>query len=414
MLANLNNAAGLLDRLFTDLPGFSKSSLPAIKSLGQASITGRQAAVAAGPTIADLNQFAKPTPELAQNLAIVLHDLDNRKRAVEPDSRSPGGRGFTGLEALLQYVFNQTLAINGFGQFGHFLAVDAFVDPDVLAVRDAAERRQQSGRVREDVPASATRGSGPTSPGSTRPIRRTPSACVPDPGGAPPGEPGPKTTACRLKASPLPIAEVSKRYGEGAEQERHTAHDKQSGDERAWGWPRSVVAAVARSRGDPPGHVLERLRRRREPGTATSQLPPVAMRMRRSQRSAFANPVLVGAITVLVLLVAVFLAYNANTGLPFVPTKQLNVDFADGSNLVVGNDVREGGFQVGIVSALKPVILASGQVGAQARCRRAVKATSIETSPPPMTTTRGPASPYREDTETHPQPVNSVHQPERA
>ena len=90
------------------------------------------------------------------------------------------------------------------------------------------------------------------------------------------------------------------------------------------------------------------------------------MRMRRSQRSAFANPVLVGAITVLVLLVAVFLAYNANTGLPFVPTKQLNVDFADGSNLVVGNDVREGGFQVGIVSALKPVILASGQVGAQA------------------------------------------------
>ncbi len=88
--------------------------------------------------------------------------------------------------------------------------------------------------------------------------------------------------------------------------------------------------------------------------------------MRRRQQAPFANPVLVGAVTVLVLLVAVFLAYNANQGLPFVPTRELKVDFADGSNLVVGNDVREGGFQVGFVSALKPVIMPSGQVGAQA------------------------------------------------
>jgi phospholipid/cholesterol/gamma-HCH transport system substrate-binding protein len=88
--------------------------------------------------------------------------------------------------------------------------------------------------------------------------------------------------------------------------------------------------------------------------------------MRRRQQAPFANPVLVGAVTVLVLMVAVFLAYNANEGLPFVPTRELKVDFADGSNLVVGNDVREGGFQVGFVSELKPVILPSGQVGAQA------------------------------------------------
>jgi hypothetical protein len=41
---------------------------------------------------------------------------------------------------------------------------------------------------------------------------------------------------------------------------------------------------------------------------------------RRQAPSALANPVLVGAMTVLVILVAVFLAYNANNGLPFVPT----------------------------------------------------------------------------------------------
>ncbi len=87
--------------------------------------------------------------------------------------------------------------------------------------------------------------------------------------------------------------------------------------------------------------------------------------MRRSSQSAFANPVLIGAVTVLVVLIAVFLAYNANQGLPFVPTQELKVDIADGSNLVVGNDVREGGFRVGLVSDMKPIRLPSGLVGAQ-------------------------------------------------
>jgi virulence factor Mce-like protein len=87
--------------------------------------------------------------------------------------------------------------------------------------------------------------------------------------------------------------------------------------------------------------------------------------VRSRQQSAFANPVLIGAVTVLVALVAVFLAYNANTGLPFVPTRELKMDIADGSNLVIGNDVREGGYLVGAVSAMKPVMLPNGQVGAQ-------------------------------------------------
>jgi virulence factor Mce-like protein len=83
------------------------------------------------------------------------------------------------------------------------------------------------------------------------------------------------------------------------------------------------------------------------------------------RQPAFANPILVGAVTVLAVMVAVFLAFNANQGLPFVPTRQLNVDIANGSNLVKGNDVREGGFRVGLVSELKPVELANGRVGAR-------------------------------------------------
>jgi virulence factor Mce-like protein len=91
----------------------------------------------------------------------------------------------------------------------------------------------------------------------------------------------------------------------------------------------------------------------------------VSTNQRRSQQSAFANPVLIGAMTVLVVMVAVFLAYNANAGLPFVPTRQLKVDIASGSDLAVGDEVREGGFLIGAISGMKPIQLDTGQVGAQ-------------------------------------------------
>jgi virulence factor Mce-like protein len=64
------------------------------------------------------------------------------------------------------------------------------------------------------------------------------------------------------------------------------------------------------------------------------------------------NPVLIGAATTLVVLVAVFLAYNANKGLPFVPTYELKAEVPSAANLVVGNDVRIGGSRVGFVGAI--------------------------------------------------------------
>jgi ABC-type transporter Mla subunit MlaD len=65
------------------------------------------------------------------------------------------------------------------------------------------------------------------------------------------------------------------------------------------------------------------------------------------------NPVLIGAATTLVVLVAVFLAYNANQGLPFVPTYALKAELPSAANLVVGNDVRIGGSRVGFVSDIR-------------------------------------------------------------
>jgi ABC-type transporter Mla subunit MlaD len=87
---------------------------------------------------------------------------------------------------------------------------------------------------------------------------------------------------------------------------------------------------------------------------------------RRPTGSIVANPILVGAVTALVVVVAVFLAYNANKGLPFVPTTQIKFQVSNGANLLPGNEVREGGHRIGIVDDMKPIRLPDGTVGAEA------------------------------------------------
>jgi virulence factor Mce-like protein len=76
----------------------------------------------------------------------------------------------------------------------------------------------------------------------------------------------------------------------------------------------------------------------------------------RSTTSIVASPVLVGAVTVLIVVVGVFLAYNANNGLPFVPTYEINAQLPSGQKLVRGNEIRLGGFRVGTVTDLKPAM----------------------------------------------------------
>jgi virulence factor Mce-like protein len=65
-------------------------------------------------------------------------------------------------------------------------------------------------------------------------------------------------------------------------------------------------------------------------------------------------------VTLLVTFVAVFLAYNANSGLPFVPTYDVKAELPTGSKLVKGNDVRVGGFRVGFVKRLRPGVSDAG------------------------------------------------------
>lgn len=73
---------------------------------------------------------------------------------------------------------------------------------------------------------------------------------------------------------------------------------------------------------------------------------------RRRRNSIAGSPLLIGAVTMLIVLVAVFLSYNANNGLPFVPTYNLKLELPEGSGLQPSNQVRIAGSRVGIVSSL--------------------------------------------------------------
>ena len=283
VFTNLNAAASNLKRFFVDLVPFSNQSRVSLacgengqaacpqggSSLGSLSATGKSAVRAATPTVAALRQVTGPVgcdmqskqifnclPELAQNLAITLQAIDTRKPIpgyaggpVEADPRSPdGGIGYTGIEGLLQYVFNITNAINTFSTWGHELAVDAFASttcspyttPQTLA-NNIANYTKTGGNLNSDNPANPRTCyafDGPNQPGVNEPdpsfnqqdkTAANPSACVPDPGGYPvqgygTHYYGPKTSACKLAPStplqnpppsPIPLPLSKSRSGGG-------------------------------------------------------------------------------------------------------------------------------------------------------------------------------------------------------
>ena len=165
-LQNLNASAGQLKTFFNQLGPFANASTPAFAALGRASVVGNQAVVAARPTVAQLNTFSQGVPELAKNFSIILPHLDNRAYSVEPDPRSPGGQGYTGFEALLNYFFYQTTSINTFDSNVHVFKTSLFVDDcsayeDAQAVKDALAGKNS---LKHCIAAL-----GPTQPGINAP-----------------------------------------------------------------------------------------------------------------------------------------------------------------------------------------------------------------------------------------------------
>jgi virulence factor Mce-like protein len=73
---------------------------------------------------------------------------------------------------------------------------------------------------------------------------------------------------------------------------------------------------------------------------------------RRRSSSLAANPLLIGALTALILAVAVYLSYNALEGLPFTPTYDIKVEMPQANGLRTSNEVRIAGDRVGTVNKI--------------------------------------------------------------
>lgn len=128
VLVDLSAAADDLERFFADSGEFAEAARPAIRRLARLAPTGRQAVRAARPQTQQLRRYARPTRDLAPNLRITLEDFSDQDRAVEPDPRSPGGKGFAGSQAILAYIFNQSLTNNAFDEIGHMVRAAPFSD----------------------------------------------------------------------------------------------------------------------------------------------------------------------------------------------------------------------------------------------------------------------------------------------
>jgi phospholipid/cholesterol/gamma-HCH transport system substrate-binding protein len=123
LFTDLGAQAPNINRVVRQLGPFSEASLPAFRTLGQAAEIGGPALTASRPTIQELGRFAKAAKPVARNAALLLDSF-----------RDTGG-----VERLMDFIFYQVAAINGFDQLGHYLRAATIVNLcTTYALRPAA------------------------------------------------------------------------------------------------------------------------------------------------------------------------------------------------------------------------------------------------------------------------------------
>ena len=145
LMSDLRRAAPDLDTFFTRLGPFAEASRPAVRSLGEMGEVGTRALNEGRQEIAELRELSEEAPAFAKPLRQFLQSIDDRKRAIENDVRAketappapdptaiPDEGGFTGMEALWNYFFWQTLSINMLDDEAHILRAGLTVAEDCV------------------------------------------------------------------------------------------------------------------------------------------------------------------------------------------------------------------------------------------------------------------------------------------
>jgi phospholipid/cholesterol/gamma-HCH transport system substrate-binding protein len=105
VFTDLGKEAPSINRFIEELGPFSQAGIPALQSLGDAADVGGPALTKSKPIITDVGQLASAAKPLTNNLASLLTSL-----------KDTGG-----IERLMDYLFYQVAAINGFDSYGHYL-----------------------------------------------------------------------------------------------------------------------------------------------------------------------------------------------------------------------------------------------------------------------------------------------------
>jgi virulence factor Mce-like protein len=210
LLADLHRAAPDLDTFFTRLGPFAEASRPAVKSLGEMGEVGTQAFREGKQEIAELRRLAVNAPPFAKPLRQFLQTIDDRKRAIENDVRAKdtappapdptaisGQGGFTGMEAIWNYFFWQTLSINMLDDDAHMLRASLTAVPDCIPFRNEPPKSEAD----KDTFKRCNSYLGPNQPGIFSPD---------------PLDDGSNPNAARLRAeSGQPASQLGEQRGEG-------------------------------------------------------------------------------------------------------------------------------------------------------------------------------------------------------
>jgi len=135
-LRRLQSAAPDLERFLIAAQPFARETRGSIQALGGAADAGSAAFAESQEEISELRTLARLAPRLGRPLRQFLEAIDDRSRSIEDDPAAEGpappapdktaykdGQGFTGMEALWNYFFFQTQAINAYDDLGHLLRI---------------------------------------------------------------------------------------------------------------------------------------------------------------------------------------------------------------------------------------------------------------------------------------------------
>jgi ABC-type transporter Mla subunit MlaD len=191
LLRRLQTAAPDLERFLAELGPFSEESRGQFRALARSARTGRQAIGVSREEVDELRKLSYDAPRLGRPLRQFLQTIDDRGRSIENDPsagvRAPAapdktaykkGQGYTGMEALLNYVYWQTMGINAFDQVGHVLRI---------ALLAGGKCAPYSSKPSKEVQKQCNSWLGPNQPGVT----------TPDPTGETPEETAKKEAAAR-------------------------------------------------------------------------------------------------------------------------------------------------------------------------------------------------------------------------